>query len=281
MTTKKSAARAEPAAALAAFLTDARADQPDLAVGDEPFLDYVRRRASPGLPLPEALDRLRPGDLLLAFAASQREPTALARLAELCAAAAKENSVDREEQFIDELRQALLVELLVSKEARPPKLLGYRGSGRLASWLAAVALGTALSLRRKSQPDRGEAPRELEASLEVLIDWNTPELMALRHQSRARFQQAFHAAVRSLDAREQNVLRLRCIEGATDGAIAAFYRVTRASVVRWLAAVREKLLIRTRAQLTGSGASGLDSLLRTLAGELTVSLGRFFHDTDR
>jgi RNA polymerase sigma-70 factor (ECF subfamily) len=253
------------------LLARARAEQQEISVADADFLSWATPRA-------DRYEMLRAGDLLLAFGALRGDANALSRFEVLCAQAAKSNPVERSPAFVDELRQTLLVDMLVGKQGRGPKLEGYRGRGRLAGWLAAVTLGTAVNLVAAHHKNGRAEPLDQESSLEVLIDWQTPELTQLRRQAGDAFRTAFHAAVVSLEPREQNVLKLRCVEGATDGAIAAFYGVTRASVVRWVSAIREKVLERTRAELAARvGAPLVDSLVRALQGELAVSLERFLH----
>lgn len=246
---------------------------------DDVLLAYAERRADPALPAGQALAQLEAADLKLACAAARGEPAALQRLEALCTVAARQCKVDGGPEFRDELRQALMVALTV-KGQRGLGLERYRGRGRLFSWLGSVAFTTALNLRRSAAVAL-EADDALTDSLEVMIDWQTPELLNLKHQARDRFKHAFQRAVLSLDAREQNVLRLRCIEGASDGAVAAFYKVTRVSVVRWLQAIRQKLALRTRQALAAEMSPGsVDSLLRTLDSELDASLERFFDEHD-
>ncbi len=264
---------------LARLLAQARAARPGVCVPDEVLIPYVRRRADPQLPLLEALGRLHLSDLLLTCAAGQGDPPALAQLEALCAAAALRNPVDRGEAFCDELRQTLLVDLVVGHVERGGRLAQYSGRGRLEGWLSALALTGAHNLRRRQHP--GAQPVELSDALEVLIDFQSPELLKLREQARDGLKRAVQQAVRTLDAREQNVLRLRCVEGATAAAIAVFYGVTVASVARWLAAIREKLLRRTRKALAEDAGEQVDSLVRTLQGELSVSLERFLDDGAR
>jgi RNA polymerase sigma-70 factor (ECF subfamily) len=263
-----------------AFLGRAQRAEPDVTVPDEVLLAYAQLRADPTLPADQALAQLEAGDLKLACAAVRGDPAALQRLEGLCAIAAKQCGVERGPEFRDELTQTLMVDLAV-KSKRALGLERYRGRGRLLSWLSSVAFTTALNLRRGQGAAHQEAD-ELTESLEVMIDWQTPELLNLKHAARAQFKEAFQQAVLSLDAREQNVLRLRCVEGATDASIAAFYKVTRVSVVRWLQAIRHKLLLRTRKVLADDlSPRSVDSLLRTLDGELDASLERFFHEHDR
>ncbi len=261
--------------ALREYLGQARAAHPAVSVPDEVFLEYLAQRANPSLPLATAVQQLSGPDLLLVCAAGRGDPAALSRLEALCLAAARRNRVSGAEPFVDELRQALMVELLVGNEGRRPKLELYSGLGMLEHWLVAVGCALALKLSRAGGPARPQDDDGLSETFELMIDWQTPELLSIRQQAHDSFKQAAQTALRSLDARERTLVRLRCVEGATDSAIAVFYRVTRASVVRWFSAIRAKLLERTRLALGAQlRPSEIDSLLRTLQGELSASLER-------
>lgn len=258
------------------FIARARLEAPGIDVPGEALLHYALERVAAGEVPGVVLAELHAGDLAVACAASHGDPKAVAQLEAWCAAAAQTCPTAR--GLEDELRQALLVDLLLPRDGEL-RLERYRGRGRLLGWLRAVAHTTALNLRR-ARREWSELPEaDLLESLEARIDFQTPELLGLQQQSRAGFKRAFHQALSSLPPRELNVLRLRCLEGATEAQVAAFYKVTRVTVARWLHDIRARLALRTRRELTlRMHPASVDSLLRTLNGQLDVSLERFFDE---
>ncbi|MBK7861417.1 MAG: hypothetical protein IPJ65_22940 [Archangiaceae bacterium] len=261
--------------ALAAALDTAHAAHPDLAVDPLRFVAHVAARLpAEGDPV-ASLATLALTDLYLACAALDRDGRALTRLEQLCAEAAAMNPVDPSGPFRDELKQELMIALLV-RPGTAGKLEGYRGLGRLGGWLRAVACGLALNLRARKQP---AAPGDdhLGAELDVLIDWESPEVRLLQLQAGTGFKQAFHAALAQLPPKELNLLRLRCVDGVSDAGIAALYRVHRVTVVRWFQDLKTALLERTRRELAARSGLDVDSLVRAVDGELDASLNRFFH----
>ncbi|MBX7100084.1 MAG: hypothetical protein K1X89_20385 [Myxococcaceae bacterium] len=265
-----------PAEARARFLSRARSEAPGIVLPDEVLLAYAQARGDGQLPLSAALAQLHAGDLAVACAALRGDATAVAQVEAWCTLAARECALARGQE--DDLRQAMTIDLLIRTE-RPARLEGYRGRGRLLNWLRTLAHTKSLNLLRGGAAAR-EVPHEaLARSLETMVDFQTPELVNLKLQARDAFKQAFQAALASLEPKALNLLRLRCLEGASDTAVASFYKVSRSTVTRWFQDVRAELLARTKAVLTEQmSPSSVESLLRTLDGELEASMERFFDE---
>lgn len=265
-----------PSIARARFLERARSEAPGIVLPDDVMLAYAVARGDGQLPLSAALAQLHAGDLAVACAAVRGDPAAVTQVEAWCAVAARECSLARGQE--DDLRQTMIVDLLVRREG-PVRLEGYRGRGRLLNWLRTLAHTKSLNLLRGGAAAR-EVPHDaLARSLETLVDFQTPEFLNLKLQAREAFKQAFQGALGSLEPKELNLLRLRCLEGASEAAVASFYKVSRSTVTRWLQDVRAQLLSRTKAALAERMSPGsVDSLLRTLDGELEASLERFFDE---
>jgi RNA polymerase sigma-70 factor (ECF subfamily) len=96
-------------------------------------------------------------------------------------------------------------------------------------------------------------------------------------EHRALFKESFAAAVAALSPRERTLLRQHLLDGLTVDALAPLYRVHRATAARWLAAVREKVLQATRAELAvraGLRGEALTGLLSAIRSRLDLSLSR-------
>jgi RNA polymerase sigma-70 factor (ECF subfamily) len=172
---------------------------------------------------------------------------------------------------LDEVKQHVREKLLVGMRVEE-----YAGQGRLSGLLQVVATREALTLFRKLQrqvalDDRGLADPIAER-------WD-PGLEMLKGRARDAFRDAFEQAVKRLEPRERNLLRLHLLGGVTLEQLAKLHSVHRATVVRWLAAARERVLSETRAKLGQelelSGAE-LESVMNAAQSRLDLSVERLF-----
>lgn len=231
------------------------------------FVDYVAKHsavASSDEPLIE---------LCLAFALRQRVPEASrifeARYLEPLGTRLSRLRLSPAE--LDEVKQRTREKLLVATEAGALRIEEYAGQGRLAGLIQVVATREALTLFRAA---RREAPLADDALIGVDFD---PGLEMLKGEAREAFRVAFEQAVRSLEPRERNLLRLHLLGGVTLEQLAKLHGVHRATVVRWLAAAREQLLARTRSALGSAlGIQGqeLESVMGAIQSRLDVSVER-------
>lgn len=168
--------------------------------------------------------------------------------------------------LVDDVAQGVRQKLLVGE---PPKILGYVGRGSLAALIRVTATRTAISALRKG----GRETQELE--LDRAIGELDPERRHLKDHYRVIFRDSFAAAVRSLEARERNMLRLHFLQKVTLQQLASMYGIHRATVVRQLASIREKVAKGTRGELKSHGAVGatdLESIVDLLKSRFDVSV---------
>src|SRR5690606_22833013 len=125
----------------------------------------------------------------------------------------------------------------------PPRIAGYRGKGRLTSWLRVAAIRIALDL----QASRPSAPLADDDLVE-----RDPELDYLRERYRDAFREAFTAALDELEGRERTVLRMHLLDGLGIDRIGQLYEVHRATAARWLERARSELFEATRRRLRES-----------------------------
>jgi RNA polymerase sigma-70 factor (ECF subfamily) len=181
---------------------------------------------------------------------------------------------------VDAVRAAVREKLLVREEDRPCRILEYAGRGRLRGLVQVSAVRAALDLLRAGERERPTADADLGALPSPDLD---PELRLMKDQYRAAFGDAFAEAVRALGARERNLLRLHFLGGVTLEQLAAMYGVHRATVVRWLSAVRKDLLAATRERMRARirvRPDELDSVMRLIESRLDVSVQRLLASMD-
>jgi RNA polymerase sigma-70 factor (ECF subfamily) len=171
-----------------------------------------------------------------------------------------------------EIKQRLRVRLFVGP---PPRIGDYRGSGPLGAWVRMCALRLALDLREAESTAAGETDREgLEALAAVVAE---PESALAREQHGARLKAALEEALADLSARDKALLRLSFLEGMGIDALGVVYRVHRATVARWLVAIRERVFDHVRQRLAvdlKSTSSEAQSLVRFLRSDIQVSVRR-------
>jgi RNA polymerase sigma-70 factor (ECF subfamily) len=175
---------------------------------------------------------------------------------------------------VDAVRAAVQEKLLVREGDGPPRILEYAGRGKLRGLVQVSAVRAALSMVRAGGRERAVSDSDLGALPSPEVD---PELRLMKERYRAAFAEAFAEAVRALAPRDRNLLRMHFLGGVTLDQLAAMYGVHRATVVRWLAAVRKGLLVDTRKNMRSrlDAAPGeLDSILRLIESRLDVSVQR-------
>jgi len=235
---------------------------------------FVRTLAEKGA-APSEADGL--AELYLAVCCAAGSEKALAIFAKRYLPAAKQ-AVDHMHlpgDLASDVVQKTSEKLLVAGDGAGAKLVQYAGRGRLRGLIKVVAVRTALSLLRKhgrevalpeAGPDIFEGPSESDA-----------ELAFVKERYRAEFKVAFERAVDALTERERNLLRLHLLRGVTLAALADIYGVHRATVTRWLAAARAKLLKATRARLGQQlelGRAEIDSVMNWIGSRLEASVSR-------
>jgi len=170
-----------------------------------------------------------------------------------------------------ELEQLVRTRLFVAQAGQAPRITQYSGRGPFGGWLRMIATRCLLDLQRSRSGE--SAAREL-TSPDIATD---PELDYLKLRHAADFKIVFEAALSQLDAREVTLLKLSFIEQLSASAIGVMYGVSARTVQRWLADLRESLLVRTRDGLRSRLAltpAELDSLLGLVDSQLSLSLYR-------
>ncbi|MFT3836467.1 MAG: sigma-70 family RNA polymerase sigma factor [Myxococcaceae bacterium] len=227
-----------------------------------------------------SLEAINAEDLLLAFAALAKVPTALAevdrRIARISAAvAAKFREGD---QFGEELLQKLRVKILVGSERTGPALGQYQGEGALVAWFKVVASSTAVDLRRSRRPERTDQGNQKEERLERFAAAALPADEALAH---GRHKQAITAALKEslelIDDESRVLLRLRFVDGLSVEDAAQTLGVHRTTALRRIEKIQQDLLSNVREILKRRlrlASRDLDSLLRSFRPSLNERLSR-------
>lgn len=174
---------------------------------------------------------------------------------------------------IEDVRSAVRDKLLLADGERPPRILDYAGRGKLRGLIHVSAGRTAISILRQTDKELPIAGDDVAARL--ASPEHDAELALIKEQYRAAFATAFADAARSLDRRDRNLLRLHFLGGVTLEQLAAMYGVHRATVVRWLAAARERVFEGTRKRMGATiGHDELDEVMDLIQSRLDVSVRR-------
>ncbi len=216
-------------------------------------------------------------DLYLACACCERVPSALEAfhrelMPEVRAAARR---IDASPDFADELTQAATLRLLFGSSDGEPRLATYAGTGPLRAWIRIAAMRMAMNAIRDGR-------RYLLVEDEAFLD--LPDGSALSpgdRKTRSRYAEvcaeALRAALASLSPRERTLLRMHHLHGLTIDDLAPKYNVHRASIARWIARARDRLLAHTRAEVRAKlelTESDADSILRALYSRIDLTLSR-------
>jgi len=215
---------------------------------------------------------VRGADLYLAWACAESDKVALAYFERLFLPAV-DGYVGRlglADAVVDDVRQELRIRLLVGPE---PRIGQYSGRGPLAAWVRMAAIRVALSLLERSKV-RSNA-KDISALSALVGEQTNPELAAVRHRHGSAFQAALERSLDALDARDKTLLRMHFIDQLNIEAMGRIYRVHRATVARWLVAIRRRVLDNLRTELSldlKASTSEFRSMLAVVRSDLDLSL---------
>jgi RNA polymerase sigma-70 factor (ECF subfamily) len=265
-------ATAELEAQLANTLAVARAAWPTLTLDGPRFVRHLAER----LPEDGNLDELHVADLYLACACLDGLPGAVDALERGVFAEVPlfVSRLNLSPPLVDELRQQLRYELLVSASGAAPKLSSYTGRGALGGWVRVVAVRMAIQLQK-----RHPAIRDDDVHHDAAAPAADPELDLLRNRYRPQFEAALRVALNGLSERDRTLLRQHLLEGQTIDDLGARHGVHRATAARWLQNARAALLASVEKQLSASlgvSESEFVSLAGALRSHLDISLSGLF-----
>jgi RNA polymerase sigma-70 factor (ECF subfamily) len=258
---------------LATAFATARHAFPSLAIDESTFVAYLAARVD----VTEAASlRLQHApELYLACAVVHGDPSAMALFEEryVVTIGAQVARYRLSPDELDEVKQRVRHQFLVSEAGRPPRLADYSGRGALGAWLHVAANRVAYKLKR-SLPDGGD-DRDLE---HLASAGPTPEGEVLTDEGRAAFGAAFREAIGSLEPLEQNVIRQHYLDGLTLDQLGALHQAHRTTVAYWLKRARERLLRRTRQGLLKRrlAPAEVDSLLGQARGRFAITMRSLF-----
>lgn len=257
----------------------ARAAWPAAEIAPERFARELARRIAvqaSGNVTAAALEASHGGDVYLAIACCDGDPTAIAQLDELVGrelrhvAAKLRASADQAAEIHAELRRILLVD----DTDRGAALRDYAGRGDLRGYVrvsATRALIRAINRgRREVAVDDGEV-------FDRMMPHDDPELAILRAQYRETVDAAMRTALSRLDGRSRALLRYQLIDGWSIDQVGKLYGVHRATAARWLGDARQLLGDLIRSELAARlqiAASEVDSIVRLVQSRVDMSLDR-------
>lgn len=178
----------------------------------------------------------------------------------------------------DELRQQLRVTLLLGAE---PKIGTFRGQGPLGAWVQVCAVRLALKLGaandRLASADAGV--------LEGLVSQDADqELLAAKSQYRDTFQAALEECFSALPSRQKTLLRMHFLDGMSIDEMGQVFHVHRATIARWLVAVRREVLDQLCHKISmnlRTSSSEFRSMVRLVRSDVRLSLHRILGEEPR
>ena len=258
-------------------LVAAREAWPAIELAPETFREHLAQKEEQLTGRSSHRD-LRTSDLYFALACAQRDASALGlfdamhspMLARVFARLKLPDAIAAD--LGAELRELLFF----GPSGAAPLILDYSGRGALAAWLRSVAIHRALKAKRD-----GRRHVEADASFPALATADDPEQAFLRRAHSVAFEAALEVALRSLSARERNVLRQHHLDGLTIDELGALYGVHRATSARWIADARNTILASVRTTLVLSmSPSEADSVLRATKDDLELRVSSLLRAGD-
>jgi RNA polymerase sigma-70 factor (ECF subfamily) len=271
------AEKAEISAAIEAITRAASPRFPALGVSAETFVRHLARALPNSRDVVAAAPGFHAEDFLLVVAALEGEAAAKDRIIRDYTASipAQVARINRSRAFADDVIQELSTRLFVPEDDRESKLLGYSGRGSLGAFLRTMATRTAQNMMRGKR----ETPEQEIAEPEGADTTGRSPERALARASRLHaFTEMLRRAIVDLSAEDREGLRLHYVEGKSIEAVAAAFKISRATAARRLARAREAVLLHARAEhvenagpITLSSDGTLD-----VPSQLAVSLSKLF-----
>jgi RNA polymerase sigma-70 factor (ECF subfamily) len=264
---------------LATAMATAGAAWDGFVVAPARFAAYVATRASDAAALAELLTPATLAELYLACACADGDAAAIASL-EARYFPSVTGALSRmrlSSAAVDEVLQWLRGHLFLPLGNGRRGIAGFRGvRGTLAGWLGVIAVREGCRVLQRGRRHAGNGDDEL---MRLSGSEHDAERQYARKWSQDAFMRAFVGALAELTDREKSLLRLHYLDGVTLEQLATLYRKDRATAVRWLAAARQRLFDRTRAQLVeqlGVPFSDCDSIIRSAREQLELTFHRLF-----
>ena len=211
---------------LARWIREATEAWPNVGLAPELFLQYAAERLAEGS-LAEAMASIRAPDLYLAFGCFEQEAGALAYFESRYLPEVNRvwRSTRDRSVTLEDAKQMLRMKLLVRRDAVPPKIGDFAGTGDLRNWVRITAsrLLADLALRER------EEPRDDDFFLALVSSKDTADVEHLKGLYRAEFKLIFAEAAQSLSFRDRNLLRYSLVEHLSIDEIGASYGVHRAT----------------------------------------------------
>jgi RNA polymerase sigma-70 factor (ECF subfamily) len=269
--------RAGLAAAWQAVLDAAQRAWPELQLAPDAIARFIAERLAGG-DITSALATAPAADLALAAMCTAQEPTAHAAFeAVLSEVDAAGSSTRSPPDLVEDVKQALRVQLLVAQGDKPPGIAGYRGKGPLRGWVRITATRELIRTQRKRAREQpSERPLD-----EVLGHGGDPLLSQLKAEYRSEFATALREAIAELDAEARTLLRQQIVDQLSIDEIGAAFGVHRATAARWLLRARGALVTATRARLAERlqlPVDEIDSVIRLVHSQLDASVVRYLRD---
>jgi len=229
---------------LSSILRKASTAWPDIDYSEEKFMQFLGERMSE--PVQENLHGLWAEDMYLVAAVLAGNQRAFSIFYHRARQEAER--VFAQMGIRPTLREDALQEVFASLLANPQgsKLRTYEGRGSLWAWFRILTARRTLKLLRRT---RRETALDPSVVYRVVHLSTTPETRYLRAFSHVAFKEAFAKAFARLEPKERNLLRYYVSDSLSIDQIAPIYRVHRATVARWLARIRAKLLKETKCVL--------------------------------
>jgi RNA polymerase sigma-70 factor (ECF subfamily) len=263
---------ADLASRLEALLQAARVAWPGVDLDADAFVAYLAERWPPQSLLDEWLASVHASDLYLACACAQGSTSAIAAFDRVHVGAVRDFLARSkpDDAFVEDVRQTLREKLFVGPAG---KIREYSGRGALGGWVRALAVHTAIDLRRR----RGERLPDLRDQQAAAID---PELGYLAERYRGEVEGAFRQALAALDSEQRTLMRMHFVDGITLDELARLKKVHRATIARHLATARRAILEETRQRLRerfSLSTDELNSLVGMVRSQLNISIARLLN----
>lgn len=181
--------------------------------------------------------------------------------------------------FAEDVQQEVRRKLLVAVDDSPPGIAAYSGRGELANWVRAVAVRTALSIRRnKNEQNERDDGSIAERMAEYSAD---PVMESMKRRYGPVFKRVMQQIIAGLPAESRTLLRMYYVDGVPTTQLGVLFGLNQSSMSRKLIGIRGEMFQAAKRQLKGElrlSDTAFEEISALVQSQLDLSLSRILKD---
>lgn len=186
------------------------------------------------------------------------------------------------EDELDEVRQALRIQLLMGTPKAGPRLATYTGKGPIENWIRISAVR--IAFRQGGEPRKPLKENDLALIEAMPAPQPDAELDLILSRYRAEFRQAYRESMQELPSEQKLLLQMHFLERLTTTRLGTLFGVEQSTISRRLKSTREAIYEATKQRLKARlqlSSHEFESLLAAIRSQLDASISQLLEEDHR